>query len=82
LADEGPKTTSWDPTGYRTGLLFWDGMPELRNDLRFVPLCGRLGLVPFWVATDKWPDCVDEVPDDFKAECEKARHIPMQEFGF
>ena len=82
MADEGPKTTSWDPTGYRTGLLFWDGMPELRNDLRFVPLCGRLGLVPFWVATDKWPDCVDEVPDDFKAECEKARHIPMQEFGF
>jgi TolB-like protein len=81
----GPRGAADDimgPDGYRTALLFHAGMPELRNDPRFVPLCARLGLVEFWLATGKWPDCVDEVPYDFKAECEKARHIPIQEFGF
>ena len=70
------------PDGYRTGLLFWDGMPEIRKDPRFVTLCARLGLVEFWLATGKWPDCVDQVPYDFKAECEKARHIAAAAFGF
>jgi hypothetical protein len=71
----GPRGTEDDimgPDGYRTGLLFHAGMPELRNDPRFVPLCARLGLVEFWLATGKWPDCVDDVPYDFKAECEKC----------
>jgi tetratricopeptide (TPR) repeat protein len=81
----GPAGTGDDimgPDGYRTSLLFQAGMPELRNDSRFVRLCARLGLVEFWLATGKWPDCADEVPYDFKAECEKARHVPIQEFGF
>ena len=81
----GPVGTSDDimgPDAYRTSLLFQASMPELRNDLRFPRLCARLGLVEFWTATGKWPDCADEVPYDFKAECAKARHIPEQEFGF
>ncbi len=81
----GPIGTSDDmmgPDGYRTSLLFQAGMPELRNDARFARLCGRLGLVEFWMATDKWPDCADEVPYDFRAECAKARHTPKQDFGF
>jgi TolB-like protein/class 3 adenylate cyclase len=81
----GPRGTTDDimgPDGYRTGLLFHAGMPELRNDPRFVPLCARLGLVEFWLATGKWPDCVDEVPYDFKAACDKARSISIEEFGF
>ena len=81
----GPAGTSDDimgPDGYRTALLFQAGMPELRNDPRFVRLCARLGLVEFWMATGKWPDCVDEVPYDFKAECAKVRHVPKEEFGF
>jgi TolB-like protein/tetratricopeptide (TPR) repeat protein len=81
----GPIGTGDDvmgPDGYRTSLLFQIGMPELRNDPRFARLCARLGLVEFWTATGKWPDCADEVPYDFRAECEKARHIPIQEFGF
>jgi TolB-like protein len=85
VADLGPHGTEDDimgPDGYRTGLLFHAGMPELRRDPRFVPLCARLGLVEFWLETGKWPDCVDEVPYDFKAECEKARHIPVQAFGY
>jgi hypothetical protein len=57
-------------------------MPEIRNDARFVRLCARLGLVQFWLATSKWPDCVDQVPYDFKVECEKVRDVPIQEFGF
>ena len=81
----GPVGTSDDimgPDGYRTHLLFQAGMPELRNDPRFARLCARLGLVEFWMATGKWPDCADEVPYDFKAECAKAQHVPKEDFGF
>ncbi len=81
----GPRGTVDDmmgPDGYRTGMLFWKGMPEIRNDRRFVTLCARLGLVEFWLGTQKWPDCVGEVPYDFKAECEKARDAPKEAFGF
>ena len=81
----GPIGTSDDmmgPDGYRTSLLFQAGMPELRNDARFARLCARLGLVEFWMATGKWPDCTDEVPYDFRAECARARHTPKQDFGF
>jgi TolB-like protein/tetratricopeptide (TPR) repeat protein len=80
----GPAGTSDDimgPDGYRTSLLFQAGMPELRQDPRFVRLCARLGLVEFWMATGKWPDCADEVPYDFKVECAKAQHIPKEQFG-
>ena len=80
----GPVGTSDDiigPDGYRTHLMFQAGMPELRNDPRFARLCARLGLVEFWMATGKWPDCADEVPYDFKAECAKAQPIPKEDFG-
>ena len=86
LADEarlGPAGTSDDimgPDAYRTSIMFQATMPELRNDPRFVPLCARLGLVEFWTKTGKWPDCADELPYDFKAECDKARHIPKDDF--
>lgn len=81
----GPAGTSADimgPDGYRTSLLFQAGMPEIRNDPRFVHLCARLGLVEFWLATGKWPDCADELPYDFRAECDEAREIPKEAFGF
>jgi len=81
----GPAGNSDDimgPDAYRTALMFHAGMPQLRNDARFPNLCARLGLVEFWLATGKWPDCADEVPYDFRAQCEKARAVPKQEFGF
>jgi adenylate cyclase len=81
----GPRGSVDDvigPDAYRTGMLFWKGMPEIRNDPRFVRLCARLGLVEFWLATQKWPDCVDEVPYDFKAACEQALSIPKEPFEF
>jgi len=81
----GPVGTGDDmmgPDAYRTSLLFQAGMPELRNDPRFARLCARLGLVEFWRATGKWPDCADEVPYDFRAECAKVRQVPKEDFGF
>jgi hypothetical protein len=82
LGPRGAVDDMIGPDAYRTGMLFWKGMPEIRNDPRFVPLCARLGLVEFWLATQKWPDCVDEAPYDFKAACEKARSIPKEPFEF
>ena len=81
----GPAGTADDimgPDAYRTALLFQAGMPELRNDPRFPRLCARLGLVEFWLASGKWPDCADEVPYDFHAECAQARDVPREAFGF
>ena len=81
----GPRGASDDVMGvdaYRTGLLFWKDMPEIRNDPRFVRLCARLGLVAFWLTSGKWPDCADTTPYDFRSECEKARGIKAEAFGF
>jgi adenylate cyclase len=41
------------------------------GDIRFVGLCAKLGLCAYWVKTDRWPDCADEVEHDFKAECRR-----------
>ena len=84
-ASLGPAGIDADIMGfdaYRTSMLFLIPMPELRNDRRFLRLCARLGLVEYWLTTGKWPDCVDEVPYDFRAACEKATDTPKQEFGF
>ncbi len=78
LGPTGGADDIMGPDGYRTSLLFQHGMPELRNDPRFARLCARLGLVEFWMTTDKWPDCAGEVPYDFKAECAKARNVPKE----
>jgi len=79
----GPAGTSDDmmgPDGYRTALMFQVGMPELRNDPRFVGLCARLGLVEFWLATGKWPDCTAELPYDLRGECAGAQHVAKEAF--
>lgn len=39
----------------------------MRGDPRFVDLCDKLGLCAYWRATNRWPDCVDQVPYDFRA---------------
>lgn len=81
-ADNDVATMGYD--AYRTSILFYAPFPELRRDPRFVRLCAKLGLVEYWLATQHWPDCVDEVAPyyDFKAECEKIAHEPLkQDFG-
>jgi adenylate cyclase len=82
LGPAGHADDIMGPDGYRTALLFQASMPELRNDRRFAPLCARLGLVEFWLASGKWPDCASEVPYDFKAACEHASDVPKETFGF
>jgi hypothetical protein len=44
----------------------------LQRDIRFPKLCAHAGLVDYWRESGHWPDCADEVPYDFKVECEKA----------
>ena len=81
----GPRGNADDVIGvdaYTTGMLFWEIMPEIRNDKRFVQLCARLGLVELWRATQKWPDCADTVPYDFRAECEKAHNVAKESYNF
>ena len=80
----GPSGAATDVRGinaYRTGLPFHAEYPELRKDPRFPKLAARLGLVEYWLASQKWPDCVEHVPYDFRAGCEAVRHTPKDRFG-
>lgn len=81
LGPRGDDTDIMGPDAYGTGMLFWEIMPEIRRDPRFVTLCARLGLVDYWLETGKWPDCVDErLPYDFRAACETHRDHPKDRF--
>lgn len=79
----GPSGSSQDVMGthaYRTILLFPKAYPTLRADPRFVKVCARLGLVEYWLETQNWPDCANEVPYDFKSVCEGLRDWPKDVF--
>ena len=81
----GPALAANDvmgPDGYRTALAFQADMPELRNDPRFPILCARLGLAELWMKTNRWPDCVDDVPYDFRAGCSRAKDAPREERAY
>ncbi|MGE0045929.1 MAG: TIR domain-containing protein [Hyphomonadaceae bacterium] len=80
LGPRGDETDIMGPDAYGTGMLFWEIMPEIRVDPRFVKLCARLGLVEYWLTTQKWPDCADAVPYDFRAACEAHRDYPRDKF--
>jgi TolB-like protein/Flp pilus assembly protein TadD len=63
------------------GLIFgtlWGG--DMRNSIRFVGLCAKLGLCKYWAESDRWPDCAEEgvLPYDFKAECRRAAESGSQ----
>jgi adenylate cyclase len=47
---------------------------SLRKDPRFARLCARLGLAEYWIETGLWPDCADQVNQqyDFRLECQRA----------
>jgi hypothetical protein len=82
IGPAGSSDDSVGPDAYRPAMFFNAGMPELRSDPRFPRLCARFGLIDFWTATGKWPDCAGEVPYDFRAECERVRDVPTEAFGF
>lgn len=59
--------------GWGAGLIFdMSANGAMIGDPRFVRLCAKLGLVSYWLETDKWPDCADAVPYDFRAEAHKV----------
>jgi TolB-like protein len=73
----GPRVSAW-----WQGALFqrcFSG--ALIDDPRFLRLCGKLGLVHYWLDIGRWPDCADQVRYDFRAEARKvaadglARHV-------
>lgn len=44
----------------------------LKTSPRFMTLCDQLGLVDYWVGTDRWPDCAGWTAYDFKAEVRRT----------
>lgn len=58
-----------DGIGFQPGIIFSMAARPLRDDPRFVRLCGKLGLCRYWADTGRWPDCADEAADryDFRA---------------
>ena len=60
--------------GFNLGHVFHERYRPFQSDPRFVGLCARLGLVDYWTASARWPDCADDgvLPYDFKAECRRS----------
>jgi len=73
----------WGPAPFRvrpgaaTAALFSPAARELRSDLRFATLCGRLGLGSFWTECSTWPDCAAEVRGiyAFHSHCSTAASL-------
>jgi TolB-like protein len=65
----GPQSTRTDMSLHP---LFDIQNTALRDDVRFIELCGRVGLCDYWLKTDRWPDCAAEVPYDFRAKCARG----------
>jgi TolB-like protein len=64
----GQPVSTWWP-----GIIFQRAFSAaLIDDARFPRFCAKLGLVHYWLETNCWPDCADEVPYDFRAEARKA----------
>jgi DNA-binding winged helix-turn-helix (wHTH) protein/tetratricopeptide (TPR) repeat protein len=62
--------TGGAPIPKRTRILFYPEMRAFRRDPRFFPLAKQLGLVDYWISTDKWPDSCAE--PDLPYDCRTA----------
>lgn len=67
-AEGSPK----DMIGFHPGIIFSVANIRMREDPRFLRLCGKLGLCGYWAETGRWPDCADELPYDFRAEAKRV----------
>lgn len=73
LAEAAAFDQIWDADGpspvdgVNSGVIFRPANRAMIDDPRFITLCGKLGLVDYWVTTDRWPDCADATPYDFRA---------------
>jgi TolB-like protein/Tfp pilus assembly protein PilF len=67
------KVGSVNPGGAYTPAIMFDQVvnAEMMRDIRFIGLCAKMGLAAYWVETDRWPDCAETAPYDFKAECRR-----------
>jgi hypothetical protein len=65
---EGPSPS----VTYFRGEMFGRSNEAMIRDPRFLRLCGKLGLVPYWIETGRWPDCADEVGYDFRSAARSA----------
>jgi len=79
LVDQSSFAYMSDPAGpspmagaanLNPGSIFSPGA-QMSRDVRFMGLCAKLGLCDYWIDSGQWPDCADEVPYDFKAECRR-----------
>lgn len=61
------------PGEFGINALFTPMARPMRRHRGFVRLCARLGLCDFWIATDEWPDCVEEVAPFYDFEAEARR---------
>jgi TolB-like protein/DNA-binding SARP family transcriptional activator len=71
LADTASFAHVFDPDGPLPSASFpgtilgpWT---SFNRNPRFIDLCQRLGLCAYWARADRWPDCVEWTPYDFKA---------------
>lgn len=81
LVEQASFAHAFDPNGepldrrLLIGTLFGHFAVNLRRDPRFLGLCAKLGLVRYWYASDRWPDCATDgsLGYDFGAEAAKYR---------
>ena len=54
--------------------LFGVHTEALRHHPRFAEVCVRLGLHAYWLESDQWPDCIEDVAPwyDFRRACEEC----------
>jgi TolB-like protein len=61
------------PGEFGLNVLFSPRFTALRQDIRFVGLCARLGLCDFWASSGEWPDIAAEVAPWYDLEVEARR---------
>ena len=68
------ETTRTQSAAQLAWLLYYPQMREFRRDRRFMPLAKKVGLVDYWLTTDKWPDFCSEpdLPYDCRAAARAA----------
>lgn len=64
------EATRTQTISQKARILYYPEMREFRRDRRFMPLARRMGLVDYWLATNRWPDFCSE--PDLPYDCRTA----------
>jgi TolB-like protein len=66
------------PNGVDLSIIFSAAQSgDLMCDPRFPLLCSKLGLCTYWVKTESWPDCAEQVRYDFKKQAQGLARGPV-----